>query len=111
MALYQGEDIAISLTGDTITNLNNNDFVMLLSPKLDDMENIIIQGNKFVYIEENDCYIYSIPKDVTTNMLGIYDMEIKIQNIKEPKNISIFKKENAIFIERSKVKDIDIEQL
>ena len=109
MALYQGEDIAISITGDDITNLNNNNFVMLLTPKAEYLDAITIQGQQFSYVPENNCYIYSIPNATTKTMLGLYDMEIKTQNKAEPQNISIFKKESALFIELSKIKDIDIE--
>lgn len=107
MALYQGEDIMISITGEGATNLNNNNFVILLIPKIG-KEPIELQGAKFFYSEDEDVYTYRISNSITRDMLGLYDIEIKLQNKEISDYVSIFKKEDAIFIERSRIKDIEI---
>lgn len=114
MALYQGEDIAISLSGKELTDLNESNFVVLLYSKSDKTFELVIQGKDFNHAENTDYYTYTIPPNKTKDMKGNYTLEIMLQS-KESDTItkrhtkSIFIKEDALFVEQSRVKDIEIQ--
>lgn len=106
MALYQGEDIVISITIDNITNLIDNNFVMLLVSSSNDDETYTFQWDAFDKDAAKNRYSITISSLITSGMLGLYDIEIKFINSEG--NQSIFTKEKALFIEKSRIKDIEI---
>lgn len=115
MALYQGEDIAISLSGKELTDLTTSNFVVLIYSKSDKNFQLIIQGTDFKQDNENtDYYIYTIPYTTTKNMKGTYTLEVMLESKENDEDLNrktrrIFIKEDALFIEQSRVKDCTVE--
>lgn len=101
MALYQGEDIGISFSGEGVLNLENSKFVVLLYSENNSNEKYVISGEDFTKV--NNQYVYNIDHNTTKNMKGLYSIEILVEDNSTVPKRSIFKKEGALFIEFSKV--------
>ena len=107
MALYQGEDISIGFTGEGLVNLDASKFVVLIASRTNNDEVYTLQGKDFNKIGE--VYSCIIPNNVTKNMNGYYDLEFLLEDTSYPAKRSIFTKEDALFINKSRIKDVKIE--
>lgn len=101
MALYQGEDISISLSGEGLANLDVSKFVVLICSRINEEECYEIQGNEFT--KRGEVYSAYIPKETTLKMNGYYDIEIMLEDSTYPSKRSIYVKEDAIFVNKSKI--------
>ena len=110
MALYQGEDIALSLSGNELVDFTNSNFVVLIYSKNNKNDELVIQGKDFEALEDGT-YLYTIDRAITYNMKGAYTLEIMLESKEEQeeeKTRSIYIQDNAFFVEQSKIKDKNI---
>lgn len=108
MALYQGEDIAICLSGKDVVNLDSDNFIILIYSDFCKSDAIVIEGSEFGSMGgEDEYYVYNISSDITKDMSGSYNIEIMIKDKDafSGEKRSIFKKQDALFIEPSRIKD------
>lgn len=85
---YQGENIQINVTSDSVTDLKNKNFKLLVYPHYeknnDEYAKIIDKSDNIGVVEDADnnktTYSFNIPYTDTQNMpIGDYDIEILIE--------------------------------
>lgn len=112
---YQGENIEINVTSDSVTDLRNKNFKILVYPHYDkdnEGKTIIIDKSENIGIKEdfdNDkiTFSFNIPYEHTKTMdIGDYDIEIMIEYENKTYR-SIFQKTFAVSIAFSNAKNIE----
>jgi hypothetical protein len=109
MALYQGEDIVLSFSGEGVTDFTKvtNIIAHMYIKKNPTTSAKTFTKDDFEKSEDGDTYILRIPPITTSTMLGTYTLELKIQDDSDTPATTIFVKEEAFTVESCKIKDIE----
>lgn len=103
---YQGEDWVFTITGDDKTNLDNNDFKILVYPcGKSNISVSTITKEQCSQVKEN-VYTGTIPFQTTKNLeIGLYTVEVLL--ISSGNVRSVFMKNNAFENKPSESKNIE----
>lgn len=103
--LYQGEDIAIRLTGDDVVDFVANDFKVIVYPNSRGGSQVKqLLKSDFRQVEGENSYVYVIPSKESKDMQGMYNMEVMLEQDGGYK--SIFKQNNVFSVENCKIKNV-----
>lgn len=102
--LYQGEDIAIRIGGDSKVDLANNDFVVYVYPS-GGGDGMVYSKDELEY--EDGIYMLVIPHATTIDMLGTYGIEVMA--VIDSDRRSIYCKDNAFTVNRARIGHMNIE--
>ena len=113
MALYQGEDIVLSFSGEGVTDFTKvTDIVACIYTKSNPSTSELTFTKKdFEISDSGDTYILRIPPTKTNTMKGVYTLELKIKDDSESPAVTIFVKEEAFTVESCRIKDKNFETL
>ena len=115
MALYQGEDIAIRLSGDDVIDFENSNFWMLIYPEGREKYSVLVPKINFRKAGDNAYDFVITPEDFeitlddgnkvpiegSKKMSGAYSLEVMVED-GESKRRSIYRQKNAFNVERSR---------